>query len=194
MAVNQVNVDNQYGIERTSETETYVPQTVRILRVRLFSIITQAAHQRPFQLNRMSILIGFFVSLMLMLLNFLLVRPRRSRTKGAIDELDSLGLLQTMWFVRGRPDILSTIGRVDRPEERRLREAGMFVVEPDVRRSICVSSVAEDPIPLTLVSSESPLTDKWRERERELELEMAGIERDVDEVLSPWEPSNSSHC
>ncbi|KAL1706780.1 hypothetical protein EV121DRAFT_200653 [Schizophyllum commune] len=177
-SMNQVNVDNQYGIERTSETETYVPQTVRILR-----------------LNRMSILIGFFVSLMLMLLNFLLVRPRRSRTKGAIDVLDSLGLLQTIWFVRCRPDILSTIGRVDRPEELRLREAGMFVLEPDVRRSFCVGSGGEEPIPLTLVSSESPLTDKWRERERELELEMAQVERDVDEVLSPhqWEPSNSSH-
>ncbi|KAL1750894.1 hypothetical protein FB107DRAFT_223071 [Schizophyllum commune] len=173
-SMNQVNVDNQYRIERKSETETYVPQTVRILR-----------------LNRMSILIGFFVSLVLMLLNFFLVRPRRTHTKGAIDVLDSLGLLQTIWFVRGRPDILGTIGRVDRPEERRLREAGMFAVEPDVRRAICVGSGAEDPIPLTLVSSESPLTKKWRERERELELEMAGIERDA---LSHWEPSNSSHC
>ena len=191
MEVNQVNVDNQYGIERTSETETYVPQTVRVLRVRLFIVILIPHINHPSQLNRMSILIGFFVSLMLMLLNFLLVRPRRSRTKGAIDVLDSLGLLQTIWFVRGRPDILGTIGRVDRPEERRLREAGMFAVEPDVRRTICVGSGAEDPIPLTLVSSESPLTKKWRERERELELEMAGIERDA---LSHWEPSNSSHC
>ncbi|KAI5892503.1 uncharacterized protein SCHCODRAFT_02626326 [Schizophyllum commune H4-8] len=177
-SMNQVNVDNQYGIERTSKTETYVPQTVRTLR-----------------LNRMSILIGFVVSLVLMLLNYFLVRPRRSRTKGAVDALDTLGLLQTIWFVRGQPDILSTVGRVERPEALRLREAGMFMVEPDLERSACTGGGAGDPIPLTLVSSESPLTDKWRERERELEREMAMIERDVDDVLSPyqWGPSNSSH-
>ena len=66
-------------------------------------------------------------------MNLLLVRPRETRAIGAVDVLDTLGLLQIVWFVRGRPDVLSTVGRVQRPNEQDLRHAGMFVVPPDVR-------------------------------------------------------------
>ena len=106
-------------------------------------------------------------------MNYLLVRPRVSRAKHAVDILDSLGLLQTVWFLRDRPDVLSTVGRVENPLEDELRLAGMFVLEPDLRDSVCVrdggcqcardgvcAGGGEAPIPLVLIPAE---TDQWRE-------------------------------
>ena len=62
------------------------------------------------QLSPVPVLVGLIVTLFLMLTNALLVRPRESRTVGAVDVLDSLGLLQIIWLVRGRPEVPSTIG------------------------------------------------------------------------------------
>ena len=70
-----------------------------------------------------------------MLLNALLVRPRISRTVGAVDVLDTLGVLQILWFVRGHPEVLRIIGRVENPNEDELRTAGMVPLQPDIRAS-----------------------------------------------------------
>ncbi|KAL1705310.1 hypothetical protein EV121DRAFT_203838 [Schizophyllum commune] len=124
-SLNQVNTDNQYGIERTSNIAIGRPEAVRRLH-----------------LNRTPVVVGLCASTLLMVMNLLLVRPRETRAIGAVDVLDTLGLLQIVWFVRGRPDALSTVGRVQRPNEQELRNAGMFVVPPDVR----TPPNARDPI------------------------------------------------
>ncbi|KAL1706776.1 hypothetical protein EV121DRAFT_278536 [Schizophyllum commune] len=159
-ALNQVNTNNQYGIERTSVTTTLVPMPVR-----------------KFRLNRLSIFSGLVISLALLVMNYLLVRPRVSRAKHAVDILDSLGLLQTVWFLRDRPDVLSTVGRVENPVEDELRIAGMFVLEPDMR-----GSVGEAPIPLLLIPAE---TDNWRGGDGGKEEQ--GTALDADSTPSHWQ-------
>ncbi|KAL1691124.1 hypothetical protein GGG16DRAFT_54372 [Schizophyllum commune] len=172
-ALNQVNTNNQYGIERTSVTTTLVPIPVR-----------------KFRLNRLSIFSGLVISVALLVMNYLLVRPRVSRAKHAhaADVLDSLGLLQTVWFLRDRPDVLSTVGRVENPLEDELRLAGMFMMEPDVRDSICVrqsqfAGGGEAPIPLVLIPAE---TDQWREGEGGRD-GMGAAKLDADSTPSHWQ-------
>ncbi|KAL1750888.1 hypothetical protein FB107DRAFT_294262 [Schizophyllum commune] len=178
-ALNQVNTNNQYGIERTSVTTALIPIPVRI-----------------FRLNRLSIFSGLVISLALLLMNYLLVRPRVSRAKHAVDILDSLGLLQTVWFLRDRPDVLSTVGRVENPLEDELRLAGMFVLEPDLRDSVCVrdggcqcardgvcAGGGEAPIPLVLIPAE---TDQWREGDGGRE-EWGTAKLDADSTPSHWQ-------
>ncbi|KAL1677675.1 hypothetical protein EV122DRAFT_290939 [Schizophyllum commune] len=116
---NQVNKQDRYSIRREKKTPVTRPEVV--LRLHLSPV---------------PVLAGLIVSLFLMMTNALLVRPRESRTVGAVDVLDSLGLLQIIWFVRGRPEVLSTIGRVEDPNEDDLRLVGMFVMQPDVRASL----------------------------------------------------------
>ncbi|KAL1747090.1 hypothetical protein HDZ31DRAFT_80676 [Schizophyllum fasciatum] len=227
--VNQVNTNNQYGIERTSVAATFIPQPVRKLHVRkVHSYSPTLSHPTSYcpipsdhthlQLNRGSIFLGLASSLVLLLLNTLLIRPRGSRARGAVDVLDSLGLLQAVWFVRARPDVLDTVGRVRSPEEERLRRAGMFVLEPDVRASVrgggpvlgagldpapgaqgwgpmrVAAGGDPAPIPLSLIPSETPVTDKWREtewergRRTEWERERRGSDdSEIPDVPSHWE-------
>ncbi|KAL1728498.1 hypothetical protein EV714DRAFT_215100 [Schizophyllum commune] len=176
-ALNQVNTNNQYGIERTSVTTTLIPMPVR-----------------KFRLNRLSIFSGLVISLALLLMNYLLVRPRAARAKHAVDILDSLGLLQTVWFLRDRPDVLSTVGRVENPVEDDLRLAGMFVLEPDMRDSVCArgggcarggvcAGGGEAPIPLVLMPAE---TDQWREGEVGWE-ELGAAKIDADSTPPHWQ-------
>ncbi|KAL1748729.1 hypothetical protein HDZ31DRAFT_59907 [Schizophyllum fasciatum] len=140
-SLNQVNTDNQYGIERRSNIAIGRPEAVRRLH-----------------LNQTPLLVGLIASMLLMIMNMLLVRPRESRAVGAVDVLDSLGLLQIVWFVRGRPEVLSTVGRVKRPNEAELRHAGMFVVGPSSQRP---HSRDGGQRPLSPAPSESStLTDK----------------------------------
>ena len=101
--------------------------------LRIYSSVVKA--DLSVQLNRTPVVFGLCASTLLMIMNLLLVRPRETRAIGAVDVLDTLGLLQIVWFVRGRPDALSIVGRVQRPNEQDLRHAGMFVVPPDVRIS-----------------------------------------------------------
>lgn len=104
-----------------------------------------------------------------MLTNALLVRPRESRTVGAVDVLDSLGLLQIIWFVRGRPEVLSTIGRVENPNDDDLRLVGMFAMQPDVRASLRPSAGGEAAFMQGHLSSEpSTPTYKWQEDDTQL--------------------------
>ncbi|KAL1661063.1 hypothetical protein GGF50DRAFT_129783 [Schizophyllum commune] len=170
-ALNQVNTNDQYGIERTSVTTTLVPMPVR-----------------KFRLNRLSIFSGLIISLALLFMNYLLVRPRAARAKHAVDILDSLGLLQTVWFLRDRPDVLSTVGRVENPVEDDLRLAGMFVLEPDLRGSVCVRQSefvggGEAPIPLVLMPAEP---DQWREGEVGW-YGMGAAKLDADSTPSHWQ-------
>ena len=146
-----------------------VPEAVQRLHVgalrRLFSLSSSYV-----QLNLTPVAVGLAVSLLLMATNALLVRPRESRTVGAVDVLDSLGLLQLIWFVRGRPEVLSKIGRVEHPNEDDLRLAGMFVIQPDVRASLsgCPPG-GEAVLTLSPMSSEpSTPTYKWREDNTQL--------------------------
>ena len=103
-----------------------------------------------------------------MMTNALLVRPRESRTVGAVDVLDSLGLLQIIWFVRGRPEVLSTIGRVEDPNEDDLRLVGMFVMQPDVRASLRPSGGHATFAQGHLSSEPSTPTYKWTEDDTQL--------------------------
>ncbi|KAL1714875.1 hypothetical protein EV715DRAFT_208764 [Schizophyllum commune] len=148
---NQVNNQDQYSIQRSTTKSIVVPEAVQRLH-----------------LNLTPVAVGLAVSLLLMATNALLVRPRESRTVGAVDVLDSLGLLQLIWFVRGRPEVLSKIGRVEHPNEDDLRLAGMFVIQPDVRASLCPPG-GEAVLTLSPMSSEpSTPTYKWREEDTQL--------------------------
>ncbi|KAI5835885.1 hypothetical protein K523DRAFT_367948 [Schizophyllum commune Tattone D] len=148
---NQVNNQDQYSIQRSTTKPIVVPEAVQRLH-----------------LNLTPVAVGLAVSLLLMATNALLVRPRESRTVGAVDVLDSLGLLQLIWFVRGRPEVLSKIGRVEHPNEDDLRLAGMFVIQPDVRASMCPPGGAA-VLTLSPMSSEpSTPTYKWREEDTQL--------------------------
>ncbi|KAI5897704.1 uncharacterized protein SCHCODRAFT_02662674 [Schizophyllum commune H4-8] len=148
---NQVNNQDQYSIQRSTIKTVVVPEAVQRLH-----------------LNLTPVAVGLAVSLLLMATNALLVRPRESRTVGAVDVLDSLGLLQLIWFVRGRPEVLRRIGRVEHPNEDDLRLAGMFVIQPDVRASLCPPG-GEAVLTLSPMSSEpSTPTYKWREEDTQL--------------------------
>ncbi|KAL1748898.1 hypothetical protein HDZ31DRAFT_79273 [Schizophyllum fasciatum] len=150
-SLNQVNNEDQYSIQRSTMKDIVVPESVQRLH-----------------LNLTPVAIGLAVSLLLMISNALLVRPRESRTVGAVDVLDSLGLLQLIWFVRGRPEVLSTIGRVENPNEDDLRMAGMFVIQPDVRASLCPAS-GEVGLTLAPMPPEPPTpTYKWLEEDTQL--------------------------
>ncbi|KAL1701707.1 hypothetical protein EV121DRAFT_294015 [Schizophyllum commune] len=108
----------EFGIQRQYTTDVDVHYSVQRLH-----------------LNLTPVTIGLVVSFFLMLLNALLVRPRISRTVGAVDVLDTLGVLQILWFVRGHPEVLRIIGRVENPNEDELRTAGMVPLRPDIRAS-----------------------------------------------------------
>ena len=145
------------------------PEVVQRLHVRLpFHCACNLNMLIPSQLSPVPVLVGLIVSLLLMLTNALLVRPRESRTIGAVDVLDSLGLLQIIWFVRGRPEVLSTIGRVENPNEEDLRLVGMFVMQPDVRASLRLSDRETAFAQGHLSSEPSPPTYNWQERDTQL--------------------------
>lgn len=146
-SMNELNADNEYGIARTSRIPLSIGESVQQLH-----------------LNLLPVAIGLFVSLALMVTNALLVRPRLSRTPGAIDVLDSLGLLQLIWFVRGHPDVLSTVGRVKDPNEDNLRLAGMFQIEPDIRDARSLGGAPAFTLsPMPSEPSTPTSTSKWRE-------------------------------
>ncbi|KAI4526644.1 hypothetical protein K525DRAFT_249636 [Schizophyllum commune Loenen D] len=149
---NQVNKQDRYSIRREKTVPITRPEVV--LRLHLSPV---------------PVLVGLIVSLFLMLTNALLVRPRESRTVGAVDVLDSLGLLQIIWFVRGRPEVLSTIGRVENPNDDDLRLVGMFAMQPDVRASLRPSAGGEaDFVQGHLSSEPSTPTYKWQEDDNQL--------------------------
>ncbi|KAL1705026.1 hypothetical protein EV121DRAFT_204460 [Schizophyllum commune] len=148
---NQVNKQDRYSIRREMKTPVTRPEVV--LRLHLSPV---------------PVLAGLIVSLFLMMTNALLVRPRESRTVGAVDVLDSLGLLQIIWFVRGRPEVLSTIGRVEDPNEDDLRLVGMFVMQPDVRASLQPFSGQAAFAQGHLSSEPSTPTYKWTEDDTQL--------------------------
>ncbi|KAI5897741.1 uncharacterized protein SCHCODRAFT_02528332 [Schizophyllum commune H4-8] len=148
---NQVNKQDRYSIRREKQTPITRPEVV--LRLHLSPV---------------PVLAGLIVSLFLMMTNALLVRPRDSRTVGAVDVLDSLGLLQIIWFVRGRPEVLSTIGRVEDPNEDDLRLVGMFVMQPDVRASLRPSGGQAGFVPGHLSSEPSTPTYKWTDDDPQL--------------------------
>ncbi|KAI5835907.1 hypothetical protein K523DRAFT_411177 [Schizophyllum commune Tattone D] len=149
---NQVNKQDRYSIRREKTVPVTRPEVV--LRLHLSPV---------------PVLVGLIVSLFLMLTNALLVRPRESRTVGAVDVLDSLGLLQIIWFVRGRPEVLSTIGRVENPNDDDLRLVGMFAMQPDVRASLRPSAGGEAAFVQGHLSSEPATpTYKWQEDDNQL--------------------------
>ncbi|KAL1745749.1 hypothetical protein HDZ31DRAFT_35745, partial [Schizophyllum fasciatum] len=136
----------------------------RILRYRDIVLHNSETSVQRLHLSRISVTIGLAGSVLLMATNAVLVRPRESRTVGAVDILDSLGLLQIIWFVRGRPEVLRVIGRVENPTEDDLRLAGMFtIMQPDVRASLGPSR-GEEPHELALFEQvPSTPTHKWQE-------------------------------
>ncbi|KAL1669085.1 hypothetical protein GGF50DRAFT_45125 [Schizophyllum commune] len=140
-----------------------------VARTSLFTLCCAPKALNPLKLSPVPVLVGLIVSLFLMLTNALLVRPRESRTVGAVDVLDSLGLLQIIWFVRGRPEVLSTIGRVENPNDDDLRLVGMFAMQPDVRASLRPSAGGEaDFVQGHLSSEPSTPTYKWQEDDNQL--------------------------
>ena len=167
--VNQVNKQDRYSIRREKSVPVTRPEVVQRLHVRLpLHCACNLKMLIPSQLSPVPVLVGLIVSLLLMLTNALLVRPRESRTIGAVDVLDSLGLLQIIWFVRGRPEVLSTIGRVENPNEEDLRLVGMFVMQPDVRASLRPSGGQVSFTQGNLSSEPSTPTYKWTEDDTQL--------------------------
>ncbi|KAL1745414.1 hypothetical protein HDZ31DRAFT_81983 [Schizophyllum fasciatum] len=142
----------EHGIERLSKMDMRLTEPIQQLH-----------------LNLMPVAVGFAVSILLMITNAFLVRPRESRTLGAIDVLDSLGLLQVTWFLRNRPEVLKAVGSVDNPTEDDLRRAGMFSLQPDVPASVRLAN-GEAPFELTLADSEpsTPTTYGWRKEDEGL--------------------------
>ena len=136
LAVNEQG--EEFGIQRQYTTDVEVHYSVQRLHVRFTHILnpsTKFLTLHPLQLNLTPVTIGLVVSFLLMILNALLVRPRTTRTVGAVDVLDTLGVLQILWLVRGHPEVLRIIGRVENPNEDELRTAGMVPLRPDVRAS-----------------------------------------------------------
>jgi len=88
------------------------------------AIISRSDLALHLDLNVLPIAVGLGTSIILLVLAIVLV----GNLEGEAEAVDSTGILQLVWLLRDRPDLLKLIGQVEKPSATELRAAGMFTV------------------------------------------------------------------